>query len=483
MVTWTMHQNATLARSGEAPSADLTTAPYQSPEQRRAAGKALREAVPRRSHAGWTAPADRADPIELLIASNHGRLPHLVPIRHGRMLPSAFAFFRGAAAIMAADLARTPSSGIRVQACGDCHLLNFGGFATPERRLIFDINDFDETLPAPFEWDVKRLAASFAVAGRQLGLDRDGCAGAAAAVVGAYREQMAQFARMRQLEIWYHRGDADQFVAEMQDKRHQKFLRTRIEKARRRGAYDHDFPRLAENSGSIPRIKDNPPLIFHSERQRSREFQEAMSTALELYRRSLPDHCRALFERFQLCDVALKVVGVGSVGTTCAVALFMAAENDPLFLQFKEARASVLEPYAGPSAYPNHGQRVAAGQRLMQSAGDMLLGWTHGDMRGRDFYVRQLRDMKIAPLVHEMKPLVFRNYGVRCGQVLAQAHARSGGAPEISGYLGTKDTFDTAVAQFALDYADQTERDYKLFVKAVREGHLQAASEQAGASA
>lgn len=475
MVTWTMHQNAIRTGGANLPPAGGKAAIYQTPEERRVAGKALREAVPRRSHSGWKPAADRADPIDLLLASNQGRLPDLIPIRHARMAQSVFAFFRGSAAIMAADLARTPASGIRVQACGDCHLLNFGAFATPERRLIFDINDFDETLPAPFEWDVKRLAASFVVAGRHIGLTLDGGADAAAAVVRAYREQMALFARMRQLEIWYHRGDADQFVAEMRDKKHQKFVRARIEKARRQGMVDHDFPKLAENHGP-PRIKDNPPLIFHTEGQRSPEFQDAMNAAVELYRQSLPDHCRALLDRFKLCDAAVKVVGVGSVGTTCAIGLFMAADDDPLFLQFKEARASVLEPYAGASAYRNNGQRVAAGQRLMQSAGDMLLGWTHGEMRGRDFYVRQLRDMKIAPLVGEMNPRVFRNYGIRCGQILAQAHARSGGAAEISGYLGTKDIFDTAVAQFAIDYADQADRDYKLFVKAVRDGRVETAS-------
>lgn len=472
MVTWTMHQHALSAHGSEAPPAGSIGTPYQTPAQRCAAGKALRETVPRSSHAGWQASPGRADPIDLLAASNQGRLPELIPIRHERMAQSAFGFFRGAAAIMAADLARTPASGIRVQVCGDCHLLNFGAFATPERRLIFDINDFDETLPAPFEWDVKRLAASSVVAGRHIGLSKGQCAEAAAAVVRAYREQMAQFAEMRELEIWYHRGDAEKFVAEMRDKKRQKFLLSRIEKARKQGIIDHDFPRLAENTGT-PRIKDNPPLIFHAQRQLGDEFRDAMNEAIELYKKSLPDHCRALIDRFKLCDVAIKVVGVGSVGTACAIGLFMASDDDPLFLQFKEARASVLEPYAGASIYPNHGQRVVAGQRLMQSAGDMLLGWTHGGMRGRDFYIRQLRDMKIAPLIGDMNPGVFRNYGIRCGQVLAQAHARSGQAAAISGYLGTRDVFDAAVADFAADYAEQNERDYKVFVKALRDGRLE----------
>lgn len=453
----------------------MPAAAYQSPQERRAAGKALREAVPRRSHAGWKAPADRADPIDLLIASNHGRVPELIPIRHQRMLQSAFAFYRGSAAIMAADLARTPVSGIRVQACGDCHLVNFGAFKRPERRLIFDINDFDETLPAPWEWDVKRLAASFVVAGHHIKSSPGECAEAATAAVRAYREQMAQFARMRQIEVWYHRAEVEELVNNVRSKSHQQLLRSGIEKARKRGIVDHDFPRLAENSAT-PRIKDNPPLIFHPPRQQTAEFHDMIAAALKLYRESLPEHCRMLIDRFKLCDVAIKIVGVGSVGTTCAIGLFMAADDDPLFLQFKEARASVLEPYAGASIYQNHGQRVVAGQRLMQSAGDMLLGWTHGEMRGRDFYVRQLRDMKIVPLIERMNAKILAGYGARCGQVLAQAHARSGDAATISGYLGTKDIFEHAITQFALDYADQNDKDYKSMQEAVNTGRIEAAS-------
>jgi uncharacterized protein (DUF2252 family) len=391
------------------------------------------------------------------------------------MLQSAFAFFRGGAAIMAADLARTPVSGIRVQACGDCHLVNFGAFATPERRLIFDINDFDETLPAPWEWDVKRLAASFVVAGRHIGLSQDECTEAATSMVRSYREQMAQYARMRQMDVWYERADIEQMAANVRSKSYQQLVRSRIEKARKQGIVDHDFPKLVENR-SPPRNKDNPPLIFHSPRQQTGEFQDTIAAALQLYRASLPDHCRMLIDRFKLCDIAVKVVGVGSVGTTCAIGLFMAADDDPLFLQFKEARASVLEPYAGASTYRNHGQRVVAGQRLMQSASDMLLGWTHGDMRGRDYYLRQLKDMKIAPTIELMNAKILAGYGARCGQVLARAHARSGDAAMISGYLGTKDVFDNAITQFALDYADQTENDYKAMVEAVRNGRLEAAS-------
>jgi uncharacterized protein (DUF2252 family) len=376
---------------------------------------------------------------------------------------------------MAADLARTPASGIRVQACGDCHLVNFGAFATSGRRLIFDINDFDETLPAPWEWDVKRLTASFVAAGRHIGLRQGDCAEAATSVVRSYREQMAQYARMRQMDIWCHRAGVEELPANVRSGALRQLERSRIEKARKQGVFDHDFPKLVSNS-STPRIKDNPPLIFHSGRQQTREFQDTMATALQLYRESLPEHCRILIDRFRLCDVAVKVVGVGSVGMTCAIGLFMAADNDPLFLQFKEARASVLEPYAGASIYRNHGQRVVAGQRLIQSASDMLLGWTHGGMRGRDFYVRQLKDMKIAPMIEVMNANLLAGYGTRCGQVLAQAHARSGDAAMISGYLGTKAVFDDAITQFALDYADQTENDYKAMKEAVRNGRIEAAS-------
>ena len=309
-------------------------------------------------------------------------MPELVPIRHGRMLQSPFAFYRGTAALMAADLAHTPVSGLRVQACGDAHLLNFGGFATPERNVIFDINDLDETLPAPWEWDLKRLTASVVVAGRHLGLRENDSVRAAGATVRAYREQMADYAFMKALEVWYDRIDLESMIERVSKETASEEVRARaeerLEKARARSVVEHDFPKLVEHHGARPLIKDNPPLIFHPSKELTPGYRTGYSEGIALYRESLPEHVRVLFDRFHFFDLAIKVVGVGSVGTQCLVGLFMAADDDPLFLQVKEARASVLEPYAGKSLHANHGQRVIAGQRLMQSASDIFLGWARG---------------------------------------------------------------------------------------------------------
>ena len=310
------------------------------------------------------------------------------------MSQSPFAFYRGTAAIMAADLAHTPVSGLRVQACGDAHLSNFGAFATPERGVIFDVNDLDETLPAPWEWDVKRLTASVVLAGRHIQLKQSETARAARAAVHSYREHMAEYAFMKALDIWYDRIDLKRLIDAAPDEEERARLEKVLEKARGRSVAEHDFPKLAEQVGSTPRIKDNPPLIFHHPLIKEQEGTEELKAAWALYHDSLPEHVRVLFDRFHLCDMAVKVVGVGSVGTLCVVALFMAADDDPLFLQIKEAKASVLEPYAGKSLHENHGQRVVVGQRLMQAASDSFLGWTQGK-RGRHFYVRQLRDVKI----------------------------------------------------------------------------------------
>jgi uncharacterized protein (DUF2252 family) len=374
---------------------------------------------------------------------------------------------------MAADLAHTPSSGLRVQACGDAHLSNFGAFATPERNLVFDINDLDETLPAPWEWDLKRLAASVVLAGRHIQLKQGESAAAARAAVSSYREHMAEYAFMKALEIWYDRIDLERLFDRVGNKKAQARYRERIEKARGRSVTEHDFPKLAEHVGSTPRIKDNPPLIFHSPEQKEDEGSGNIEEAWALYHDSLPEHVRMLFNRYHLCDMALKVVGVGSVGTTCLIALFMAADDDPLFLQIKEAKASVLEPYAGKSLHDNHGQRVVVGQRLMQSASDSFLGWTHG-RRGRHFYVRQLRDMKLSALIESFDAETLRIYAGACGWALARAHARSGDPAMISGYLGSGSIFDEAICDFAVDYADQAERDHKAFVKAVRDGRVKA---------
>jgi len=456
---------------GNAPS----EAPYRSASERRAEGKRLRDAVPRAEQSGWKPPRERPDPVEVVLAQNEGRVLDLVPIRHGRMLQSPFAFFRGTAAVMAADLAHTPNSGLKVQACGDAHLSNFGAFATPERAVIFDVNDLDETLPAPWEWDVKRLTASVVLAGRHIQLTQRETARAARAAVRSYREHMAEYAFMKALDIWYDRIDLKRLLDATADEEQRARAKKAVEKARKRTVAEHDFPKLAEHVGSTPRIKDNPPLIFHSE-MTGDVGSEELKAAWALYHESLPEHVRVLFDRFHLCDMAAKVVGVGSVGTACLIALFMAADDDPLFLQIKQAKESVLEPYAGKSLHSNHGQRVVVGQRLMQSASDSFLGWTESQ-RGRHLYVRQLRDMKISADIDTMDDDMLRRYAGVCGWALARAHARSGDAALIAGYMGSGRTFDEAICDFAGDYADQTERDQKAFVKAIREGRVKAVVE------
>jgi uncharacterized protein (DUF2252 family) len=439
-------------------------------EERKARGKALREEAPRARHSGWKAARGRADPIEILRRNSAGRVPHLLPIRYGRMLRSPLAFYRGAAAIMAADLARTPASGVRVQACGDCHLLNFGSFATPERRVIFDINDFDETLPAPWEWDVKRLAASFVIAARNSHFSQRIARAAGAAAVRSYRERMAEYAELPTLEAWY--ASVSGIVEDAEDPELRSRYERLVRKERRR---DHarEFTHLAYDAAGVACIRDDPPLIYHPDAERDPAFWREVHRVLARYRKSLADDRRVLFDRFRLCDLAVKVVGVGSVGTRCTIALFLAGENDPLFLQLKEARHSVLEPFAGKSAYANQGQRVVAGQRLMQAASDIFLGWTDGE-GGRDFYVRQLRDVKITPMIELMKPRNLVNYARACGWVLARAHARSGDAAVLAGYLGKSETFDDAIATFAIAYADQNERDHAALVAAVRAGRIEA---------
>lgn len=450
-----------------------------SPQERRAHGSTLREVVPREAQGGWKPPKKRRDPIEVLTTSNEGRMPELVPIRFGRMLQSPFTFYRGSAAIMAADLASTPNSGLRVQACGDAHLLNFGGFATPERQVIFDVNDLDETLPAPWEWDLKRLTASIVIAGQSMRLHENEAARAATVTVRAYRERMADYSSMRALDVWYDTISLERVQAEMtgtSDKLRKTFAR-RVEKARQQSAVENVFLKLAEHHGALPKIKDNPPLVFHPSEERAPGMRTQYREALASYRDSLPEHVRMLFDRFHLCDVAVKVVGVGSVGTQCLVALFMAADNDPLFLQIKEARESVLEPYAGASLHTNHGQRVVAGQRLMQAASDMFLGWTTGK-NGRHYYFRQLRDVKISAIVEGWDVDRLTTYGRLCAWALARAHARSGDAALIAGYMGSSAVFDDAICEFAVEYSDQNQRDYRAFVKAVREGRLEVQVEE-----
>ncbi|PLP99422.1 DUF2252 domain-containing protein [Cupriavidus pauculus] len=454
---------------------------YLNPDERAAKGRALRDSVPRSSQSGWEPPDNRRDPVELLEESNSGRILELVPIRFGRMAASPFAFYRGAAAIMAADLATTPSSGIRVQSCGDAHLMNFGGFATPERNIIFDINDLDETLPAPFEWDLKRLTASIVIAADHLALPRSDAARVATDCVCEYRERVHNYAGMRALDVWYDRIDLQKYEDRTGDPKvveaTRKRLAERIEAERRKSTPDHLYPKFVAEEGLHPRIKDEPPLIFHPTADLVAGQPADYEDAIARYRESLPDHTRVLFDRFHFFDMAIKVVGVGSVGTMCAVCLFMAADDDPLFLQVKEARASVLEPYAGKSVYDNHGQRVIVGQRLMQAASDVFLGWTLGNF-GRHFYIRQLRDMKLSALIEDWDSGTLRQYGRMCAHALARAHARSGDASMMAGYMGSGRTFDDAICEFATEYASQNRSDYRAYLAAIREGRIQATIEE-----
>ena len=449
---------------------------FASPAERRDKGKERRDAVPRDAHRRWKRPKDRRDPIDVLDESNVGRQQQLVPIRFGRMMQSPFAFYRGSAAIMASDLATTPQSGIRVQACGDAHLSNFGGFAMPERRVIFDINDFDESLPGPWEWDVKRLAASIVVAGRHIRLSESDSVRAVKAAVRSYRERMADYAQMAALDVWYDTIDVDRFLAEMETEETRERVEERLKKVREKDTPEFLFPKLVRHKGAIPTIADDPPLIFHPTADIAPGMATGYKQGFASYRASLAEHVRSLFDRYQFCDLAMKVVGVGSVGTQCAIALFMAADDDPIFLQIKEANASVLEPYAGASLHSNHGQRVVAGQRLMQSASDLFLGWGKG-ANERHFYVRQLRDMKTSAIIEDFNAGDLRAYGRVCGWALSRAHARSGDAAEIAGYIGSSEVFDDAICDFSVAYADQTERDYSVFVKAVRQGRIKAATD------
>ena len=393
------------------------------------------------------------------------------------MVKTPFTFYRGAARNMAADLAGTPVTGLRVQACGDCHLLNFGAYASPERRLLFDINDLDETLPAPWEWDVKRLAASVVLACRNNGFSKRESRDAVLGCVRSYRERMAEYSEMRVLEMRYVSLDIEEIIRTFKDKEAARRGLKRITTARGRGVLEHDFPKLAAIAGEAPTIRDNPPLIYHLKGKHEKDLESRALDAFVGYRESLPDDRRVLLDRYEVKDFAMKVVGVGSVGTFCAIALLMASETDPLFLQIKEARPSVLEAYAGKSLYPTHGQRIVAGYRLIQAASDIFLGWTKGKL-GRDYYVRQLKDMKLGAQYELFTPSFMVEYAEVCGWALAQSHARSGEPATISGYLGKGDTFDIAIAAFATAYADQSERDHAVLKKAARSGRVEVVMER-----
>ena len=443
-----------------------------SADERAAAGKALRDKIPRHQLGKWANCKDRPNPIELLHKSDAGRMKELVAIRYGRMLQSPFAFYRGSAGIMISDLARMPSTRLKVQACGDCHLMNFGGFLTPERNIIFDINDFDETSPAPWEWDVERLVGSIVLAARANNLsDRQG-RDCAVSCARSYRERMREFSRMDPLRTWYAKVSDEDFIGAL-PKALKKNTRKRIEKARAHAGSEMDFPKLTDSVGGQIRITDQPPLIFHPELTRAPDAGATVEQIFGAYRVTLADDRRMLLDRYRLVDVAIKVVGIGSVGRRCWIALLMSEANNPLFLQFKEAVQSVLEPYAGKSAYSHHGQRVVMGQRLMQPASDIFLGWVTAP-NGRQFYVRQLRDAKIKPLIETFNAEMLNVYSMACGWVLARAHSKASEiSATISGYLGSSsDAFDRAMGKFALAYADQTERDHAALKVAVRKGKI-----------
>jgi uncharacterized protein (DUF2252 family) len=437
-------------------------------EERMEEGKAVRAKVPRDAHAHFKR-APSTDPLALLAASDAGRDTELVPIRYGRMMESPFAFFRGAACLMAADLATTAASGKYVQACGDCHLMNFGGFATPERNIVFGLNDFDETLPAPWEWDVKRLATSFVLAARANGVaDRKG-KDLAITCAKSYREHLAVLTGRDPLAVWYARIAADDFLAGL-PKPVRKDVVANIERSTKRTS-DTEFPKLTDMVGGRLGIRDTPPLIFHPPEARSAEFENFLQQCLDAYRQSLAEDRQHLLDEYKAVDAAIKVVGIGSVGRRCWVVLLMSASNAPLFLQVKQAVQSVLEPFAGKSSYPHHGQRVVVGQKMMQPASDMFLGWVTGT-KGRHFYVRQLRDAKIKPLVETMDAERLALFAERCGWALAHAHAKASETAGISGYLGKSDEFDEAIGRFSLAYADQTERDHATLKSAVRKGKI-----------
>lgn len=440
-------------------------------------GKALRNKCPRKSHAAWKAPTNRPDAVGLVLQAEQGRMPELLPLRHGRMVRSPFTFYRGAALTMACDLATTPTSGIRVQCCGDAHLCNFGGFATPERKVIFSVNDLDETLPAPWEWDIKRLAASFLIACRNNRLsDRIG-KDVVATCVRTYRESMAEFSEMKTLELWYQAMGADDLVANIKDPDFRQRALKRLQREKARSVADDIFPKLVERNGDIPVIKDQLPTIFHAEGHTPGEIEKVVLDSFAGYRETLTPSCQSVLDRYQLRDAAIKVVGVGSVGTRCWVMLFMAGDGDPLFLQVKEARRSVLEAYAGASVFSNSGQRIVNGYRLMQPASDMFLGWTEGTLERHHYFVRQLRDIKISIRVETFGAREMDLYATWCGRALALAHARAGCSNTLSGYMGRSDIFDQALAEFSVAYADQNERDHAALEKAVRGGKVKAVFE------
>jgi len=437
---------------------------------RQSDGRSLRAKCPRSNHSKMGSQHSGRDPLSLIEKSNEGRVKHLLPIRFNRMLESPFAFFRGTAIVQAHDLKNTPSSGVVVQACGDCHLMNFGVFASPERTLIFDINDFDETLPAPFEWDVKRLASSFALASRWRNFGKKEGYRTSRAVVKAYRDHMASFAGMHTLDGWYAHVTVGDLIDRFEsDPELRKTLDRTVDIAHKHTS-ETGFHSMVRDVSGRPRIMDRPPLIYHVHHSKL-DLKRDVVPFFEMYKATLSLDHQVLFDRFQLVDAAFKVVGVGSVGTQCYVTLWMADVDDPLFLQVKQAIPSVLDGVAGPSAYKNNGERVVVGQKIMQSASDIFLGWVRSP-QGNDFYVRQLRDQKVSVDLATASEGFLVDYATLCGQTLARAHAKSGKAPEINGYLGSGSNFDDALIDYAAAYADQVEKDYEAFHAATRSGRF-----------
>jgi uncharacterized protein (DUF2252 family) len=469
-----LEEQADSSELGSSESRALTVA------QRQMAGRALRTTTPRSSHAAWAPPPDRPDPIDLLESQAQTRLSDLVPIRYGRMLASPFAFLRGSAVVMAQDLASTPTTGLTVQLCGDCHLANFGVYASPERTLVFDINDFDETLPGPWEWDLKRLAVSFLVAARTMGLRSAQCRAIVLRLVETYRTQMREFAHQSTLDVWYAHLSVEDVAAIANAERQDKLRAHVIAKARERiiaKAQSHQhlqaFSKLTVLKDGVPRIVADPPVVTPVE---SADLERDVRAIVDAYRATLQNDRRHLLEAYRLVDVALKVVGIGSVGTRCYIALLIGRDdNAPLFLQVKEAQASVLEAHLPKkSTYRHHGHRVVTGQRLIQASSDIFLGWTRG-LTGLDYYVRQLRDMKYSvPLDEMLVPDGWLLYAQVCGWTLARAHARTGDRITLAAYLGNSPRLDQAIAEFAEAYAEQTARDHAALLAAVAGGRIKA---------
>lgn len=438
--------------------------------ERRKQGKSLREKCPRTAQAEWKPRSKSQDIIKLLEESDADRIPGLIPVKYQRMAESPFKFFRGAAIIQARDLANALVSGIIVQACGDCHLMNFGGFATPERTFVFDINDFDETFPGPWEWDMKRLGASLILAARDRSFSKQIAKDAVRAAAASYRERMHEFSDMNALETWYAQVNIDALREYFRKDADMSTRLSKKQKQARSQTSEAVVPKLTAIVDGRRKIKDNPPVLFHFQ-QNIRDFEKVNRNHIEQYRKSLPADRLKLMDRFQFQDSAVKVVGVGSVGTRCYVHLLLANDDDPLFLQSKEARRSVLESPRGKSRFAHQGLRVVIGQRLMQAASDIFLGWFRS-AHGHDYYVRQFRDMKVSAEVETFRPSTLVGYATMCGWVLARAHAKAGDASVIAGYLGSKDTFDEALVQYSAAYADQAERDFEIFKSAIRSGRL-----------